>query len=75
MSLTKQEWHGKPGILAIFMNYAQEVKFMGPGSMYLHFFDNICLNQEEPLDPECEEKQQQNLELIMDGNIKEENGM
>lgn len=55
--------------LIVFMKYAKEVKFMGP--INLHFFDSICLNWEEPLDPECKE----NSELIIDGNIKEENAM
>lgn len=55
--------------LIVFMKHAEEVKFMG--SINLHFFDNICLNWKEPLDREYKE----NLELIRDGNIKEENGL
>lgn len=60
----------KPGVLTVFTECGQEVKFMGSGSINLHFSASICCNWEEFLDPKCEE----NSESIIDGDSKEENG-
>lgn len=70
MSLSNQEMRVKFGVLIVFIECGQEVKFMGLGFINLYFFVSICCNWEEFLDFKCEE----NLELIIDGDSKEENG-